>query len=164
MEPTRPVDTRPKPSHPFGPPLDDDESREFFRRLSARPAADQQHFVGRVNWNLIDQATGQRLMAWLAGGLLLPDPERQAFVLKTLDKLPHPKRGRYASVFAELLPVLDEDLRVRLQTVFGPVLGGPRKASSRAAAPAAAPSPPTPASGDDLSKLQAFFGKSGGAR
>ncbi len=159
----KPTPPRPKP-HPFGPPLDDGESREFFRRLSARPAPDQQAFVGRVNWNLIDQPTEQRLMTWLAGGLLLPDPERQAFVLKTLDKMPHPRRGRHASLFAELLPALDEDLRVRLQTVFGPVLGGPRKKSNRPATQAAPPAPPKAASGDDLAKLKDFFGKSGGAR
>lgn len=158
-----PPDPRPKPSSPFGPPLDDSESRELFRRLTARPAADQQAFVARVNWNLIDQATEQRLMTWLAGGLLLPEPERQAFVLKTLDKMPHPRRGRHASLFAELLPVLDEDLRVRLQTVFGPVLGGPRKKSTRPPAQAAPP-PPKAASDDDLAKLKNFFGRSGGAR
>lgn len=157
----RPIDPRPKPSSPFGPPLDDGEARELFRRLSARPQAEQQAFVARVNWNLIDPATEQRLMTWLAGGLLLPEPERQAFVLKTLDKLPHPRRGRHASLFAELLPALDEDLRLRLQTVFGPVLGGPRKKSSRPMPP---PAPPKAASHDDLSKLKDFFGKSGGAR
>lgn len=155
------VDTRPKPAHPFGPPLDDGEAREFFRRLAGRPFEAQKAFVGKVNWNLIDAATEHHLMVWLAGGLLGSDPERQGFVLKTLDKLPHPKRGRHATLFAELLPALDEDLRVRLQTVFGPVLGGPRKKSNRPAAPAA---PPTAASNDDLAKLKDFFGKSGGAR
>ena len=163
MDP-RPVDNRPKPAHPFGPGLDDGEAREFFRRMSARPSADQQAFVARVNWNLIDLATEQRLMTWLAGGLLLPDVERQRFVLKTLDKMPHPRRGRHASLFAELLPALDEDLQARLKAAFGPVLGGPRKKPAKPAASAAPPPAPKAASGDDLAKLKDFFGKSGGAR
>lgn len=161
MAANNPLDPRPKPAHPFGPPLDHGEAREFFRRLAGRPFAAQQAFVAKVNWNLIDAATEHHLMVWLAGGLLGSDPEEQGFVLKTLDKLPHPKRGRHASLFADLLPALDEDLKVRLQAVFGPVLGGPRKASKRPVAP---PATPKAASGDDLAKLKDFFGKSGGAR
>jgi hypothetical protein len=162
--PAPPRDTRPKPPHPFGPALDDGEAREFFRRLGARPVAEQEAFVGRVNWNLIDPGVESRLMAWLAGLLLLPDADRQRFALRTLDKLPHPKRGRHTSLFAELLPALDEDLRARLAAAFGPVLGGPRKPSSRPAKPAPPPAPPKAASSDDLAKLRDFFGKSGGAR
>lgn len=153
------IDPRPKPRDPFGPPLAADELRELFRRLSARPWADQEAFVARVNWNLADPNGEARLMAWLLGCITHAEPARQVFALKILDRLPHPKRARHADAFAALLPALDEDLQARLKNAFGPVLGGARKPSKKPAAATAPPQPPKAASSDDLAKLQAFFKK-----
>ncbi|HEY9722331.1 MAG TPA: hypothetical protein V6D47_09965 [Oscillatoriaceae cyanobacterium] len=148
-----------KPRDPFIAPLDGPQLRGFFRRLHARPWAEQQAFVARVNWNLVDPGTEYHLMSWLAMQLESSEPERQAFALATLGKLPHFKRGRHAERFKRLMPRLDTDLATRLAEAFGPVLGGPPKRPK--GKPAAAPKV---ASVDDLSKLKDFFGKFGGAR
>lgn len=152
-----------KPRDPFIGPLDASQLRGVFRRLYARPWAEQQAFVARVNWNLVDQATEHHLMAWLAAQLVSSAPEHQSFALATLGKLPHFRRGRYAERFRALLPQLDADLAARLAEVFGPVLGGPPKRGKNAK-PKAPPAPQKEATADDLSKLKDFFGKFGGAR
>lgn len=155
---------------PFLEPLDPAQVREFFRRLEARPQAEQQAFVARVNWNLVDPTTESRLMAWLATNVASGDPSREDFALALLDKMPHFRRGRYAAQFQALLPRLRESVATRLANAFGPVLGGEPKRSTKpgAAKPGAAkPAPIAPnreANADDLSKLKDFFGKFGGAR
>ena len=150
--------TKGKPGKdPFGPPLEEAQVREVFRRLLARPLAEQQAFIGKVNWNLLDATVEAHMMAWLAGAIAGPSPE---FALGILDRLPHPKRGRHAERFRELLPGLPPKTAERLQNAFGPVLGGLPKR------PKAAPGKPEPkeASSEQLESLKAFFDKFGGNR
>lgn len=142
---------------PFGPPLDDGHSREFFRRLAARPAAEQQAFIGKVNWNLVDAGTEAHLMAWLATALRGPSRD---FALGVLDRLPHPKRARHVERFRALLASLEPAVAEKLQNAFGPVLGGlPKRPFHKKPVET-----PKEASGEDLERLKAFFDKFGGAR
>lgn len=177
-DPTPGAGPRPKPRDPFGPPLDHNQVREVFRRLAKRPQAEQEAFVSKLNWNLLDERSEHRLVGWLLDNLCSGDPARQAYVLKLLNKLPHFKRARHAPRFQAVLTQLSPDLAEEVADAFGPVLGGAPKKSSKgpaatAKAPAGAPQPPAAvrapepareASGDDLSKLKDFFGKFGGAK
>ena len=106
---------------PFGPPLEEAHVRELFRRLAARPATEQQAFVTRVNWNLLDATSERYLIAWLATALFGGSRD---FALAVLDRLPHPKRARHVERFQALLPRLAPDVAEKLQNAFGPVLGG----------------------------------------
>lgn len=179
--PTPGAEPRPKPRDPFGPPLDHNQVREVFRRLAKRPQAEQEAFVSKLNWNLLDERAEHRLVGWLLENLCSGEPARQAYVLRLLNKLPHFKRARHAPRFQAVLPQLSPDLAEEVADAFGPVLGGAPKKSSKGPAaaakdPAGAPQPPTTtgavrapepareASGDDLSKLKDFFGKFGGAK
>lgn len=150
---------------PFGPPLEESHVREIFRRLSARPPAEQQAFIGRVNWNLVDAATELHLMTWLEAALHGPSRD---FALGVLDRLPHPKRARHVARFRATLPRLSPDVAERLQNAFGPVLGGlPKRPGARPAVnkgPAPAKPEPKEATGDDLQRLKDFFDKFGGTR
>jgi hypothetical protein len=172
-EPLAGPDARPKPpKDPFGPPLDHGQMREVFRRLSHRPQAEQELFVAKVNWNLLDEPTEHRLMGWLLDQLQSGEPAREDFALRILDKLPHVRRAKHAPRFARILEALEPETARRLADAFGPVLGGAPKRPKGAAkpqpgkpvAPPAPPAPPREASTDDLSKLKDFFGKFGGAR
>jgi hypothetical protein len=97
------------------------------------------------------------MMAWLAQALGGPS---QAFVLETLEKLPHPKRARHVEVFRALLPGLEAQTAEQLQNAFGPVLGGlPKHAQKKGGKPE-----PKEATGEDLQRLKSFFDKFGGAR
>lgn len=162
---SQPAPQKGKPGKdPFGPPLEESQVREVFRRLAARPPKEQQAFVGRVNWNLVDATTEHYLMAWLAGALGGPSSQ---FALETLDKLPHPKRARHVERFRALLDNLDVDTARRLQNAFGPVLGGlPKRpyGGKKPAAATATPDPKGPASGEELQRLKDFFDKFGGTK
>jgi hypothetical protein len=147
----------PRPS-PIGPPLDEPDMRGFFRRMAAAPLERQRSFVAAVNWFVLDAVGEEAFMRWLAHTLLVGAPEDQAFALKTLEKVPHSRRGRHKTRFQQVLEASDEDLAARLAAVFGPVLGGAPKPRRRPAEPAKA------AEAEDLSKLQAFFNRSGRAR
>lgn len=158
-------DPRPKPRDPFGPPLDHNQVREVFRRLAARPQSEQEAFVAKVNWNLLDEPSEHRLVGWLLDNLRSSDPARQAFVIRLLNKLPHFKRAKHAPRFQAVLAELSPDLAQEVADAFGPVLGGAPKASAKGGKkPARSPEPPRDASGEDLEKLKDFFGKFGGAR
>lgn len=167
-EPTPP---RPKPKDPFGPPLEHNQVREVFRRLGTRPQAEQEAFVSKINWNLLDESSEYRLVGWLLDNLRSPDAPRQAYVVALLNKLPHHKRARHAPRFRALMETLSPTLRTQVADAFGPILGGapkPSKAKGKppAPAPVAKAEPPTPkeATGDDLAKLKDFFGKFGSAK
>ena len=158
------------PKDPFGPPLDEGQVREVFRRLSARPPAEQRAFVTRINWNLLDPTVELQLMAWLARGVAGPEP---AFALELLNKLPHPKRARHAARFRALLADLSPATAAQLQNAFGPVLGGlPKRPGGQrpGGGPPKPDSPPKPepepkeASHEQLESLKAFFDKFGGNR
>jgi hypothetical protein len=143
--------------------------REVFRRLARRPQAEQEAFVAKVNWNLLDEATEFRLMGWLIDNLRSQDPARQAYVVKLLEKLPHFRRAKHAPRFQAVLAELPLEVASQVADAFGPVLGGapkrPKSAPAPVKAPAKAePAPPKEATNDDLSKLKDFFGKFGGAR
>lgn len=161
---------KPKPQRdPFGEPLDPGTLREFFRRFYARPQAEQEAFIARVNWNLLDQPTEHRVIEWMITNLRSGEAARIDFVLAQLEKQPHPRRGRHAVRFRQVKAELPEPLQKRLADVFGPVLGGaPKrpgfKAQQNRPQPQAAPAAPREATSDDLSKLKDFFGKFGGAR
>jgi hypothetical protein len=180
-EPTPGTEPRPKPRDPFGPPLDHNQVREVFRRLATRPQADQEAFVSKLNWNLLDERAEHRLVGWLLDNLCSGEPARQAYVLKLLNKLPHFKRARHAPRFQAVMASLSPDLAEEVADAFGPVLGGAPKKSTKGPAAAVkapgvpapkpvvqtggrSPEPPREASGDDLSKLKDFFGKFGGAK
>jgi hypothetical protein len=172
-EPVAGADARPKPpKDPFGPPLDHGQMREVFRRLALRPQPEQELFVAKVNWNLLDESTEFRLMGWLIDQLRSGVPAREDFAVRVLDKLPHVRRAKHAPRFAHVLDALEPETARRLADAFGPVLGGapkrpkgpskPQPAKPRAAV--TPPAPPREATTDDLSKLKDFFGKFGGAR
>lgn len=147
---------------PFLPPLDAQQTQEFFRRLEARSQEEQEAFVKRVNWNLLDATTDHRLFGWLITNLASGDVTRERFVLTVLAKLPHPRRARHAPRFQPLLDRLEPTVAKELAAVFGPVLGGPpkRPASKGPARPAPkAQEPPREASNDDLERLKHFFNK-----
>lgn len=151
-------DDRPRPRSPFGPPLDEVEFRGALRRFWGRPYAEQEAFVARLNWNLVDPQTEAGLFGWLAHCLLSDATDQQAFALKLLGRLPHPRRARYATLFTSVRDQVDEDLAARLAAVFGRVLGG---------APKRKPRPPEtakPAETSELERLRDFFQKSGKAR
>jgi hypothetical protein len=163
---------------PFGPPLEEAHVREVFRRLVARSAAEQQAFVAKVNWNIVDPITELKLIAWLEQALYGTSCE---FALALLDRLPHPKRARHVERFQLALPRLPREVAERLQNAFGPVLGGlPKRPAGNRALPAkphtpkpndhlakhesvAAPTePPKDAGGDELQRLKEFFDRFGG--
>lgn len=157
-KPTPAEPTKGKPGKdPFGPPLEEAHVREVFRRLVGRPPAEQEAFIKRVNWNLVDAATELHLMAWLDAALAGPLAN---FALDTLDRLPHPKRARHVGRFRARLGTLDQVTGKRLQDAFGPVLGGmPKRKASGKATPAAAPKEATE---DELQRLKDFFDRFGG--
>lgn len=151
-------DGRPRPRSPFGPPLDDTEFRGALRRFWGRSYAEQEAFVARLNWNLVDTQTEAGLFNWLAHCLTSDAPNQQTFALKVLGRLPHPRRARYVTLFAQVRNRVDEDLTARLAEVFGPVLGGPPKSKKRSHEAS------KPADAQELEKLRAFFQNSGKAR
>lgn len=161
---------RPKPPRdPFGPPLEHGHVREVFRRLEKRPQSEQEAFVAKVNWNLLDETTEFRLMGWLIDNLQSQDPARQAYVVKVLNKLPHFRRAKHAPRFQRVLGQLPPEVAAQVADAFGPVLGGaPKRPKGAPAVKPQAPkieaAPPKEATGEDLSKLKDFFGKFGGAR
>jgi hypothetical protein len=114
--------------------------------------------VARLNWNLVDPQTEAGLFAWLARCLLSDVAKQQAFALKVLGRLAHPRRARYVTLFKQVQEQVDEDLAARLADVFGPVLGGAPKRKTRP------PEAPKPADAHELERLREFFQKSGKAR
>lgn len=144
--------TRKNKKDPFGPPLDASELRGLFRRLHTRSHDEQMAFIQRLNWNLLDAGSERRTIETLLHFLGSTDTALQNHALQILKKLFHNRRGRYAPLFAAALPSLDVPLQLRLQEIFGPVLGKtPPPAKPKDTAP------PKSASDEDLQRLQAFF-------
>jgi hypothetical protein len=151
-------DDRPRPRSPFGPTLDDVEFRGAMRRFWGRTYDEQEAFVSRLNWNLVDAQTEAAFFHWLGHCLASRAPLQQGFALKLLGRLPHPRRARYATMFGRIRDEVDDDLAARIAEVFGPVLGGAPKRRKRLQEDS------KPADESELQQLQEFFRKAGRAR
>lgn len=151
---------RPAGRHPLGPPLDPDGLRGFHRRLVRRPLAEQVSFLRRLNWNMLDEATGRCFVSWLAGLVEQSEPEARQAALDALAAWPRWRRARYRGQLERL--VTGAEARRALGRVLGPGGGGGSGSASGAKAPKATPGdaePPRAAGAEDLARLVAFFKK-----